>query len=93
MRTEFRERPALTADTRSPHRAGRVAQTDVAHGHSQGTNIGSMFRHPSKPLERSKKGIRKAQKNWKPELVLGRISRVRISPRRIKSTCREPDRG
>jgi len=35
-----------------------------------------MSHHPSKPLGRSKKGIRKAQENWKPELVLGVTAEV-----------------
>lgn len=42
----------------------------MAHGHSPDTNTGSMSHHPSNPGE-VKKGIRKAQENWKPELVLG----------------------
>lgn len=31
---------------------------------------------PLQPLGRSKKGIRKAQENWKPELVLGVTAEV-----------------
>lgn len=75
MGTAFRERPALTANTWSPRGAGgggggEVAQTDMARGHSQDTDIGAMS-HPLQPLGRSKKGTGKAQNKWKPELALG----------------------